>query len=319
MWKVDAVPILRESLFNPIPVAAFLDVWALSFQMMDYFETGPGALQLGDQAPAALTACREINRYIEELLADLSVDENRDEVVAVIRSWVAVNPITDRIAARESINNQVTEITLALGFSLGDVVDSMVTTVDDLNRKVEIYSRQLPSQARWQGELFAMEAIDEFGMMEIAAKLPEVMDTAIEAMEVAQTIPEVVASEREIVLEAMRAEIALVLETLRSERQALMAQVTEDRIAVMAELEANRIALTEDLRAERKALEALVQRERVIILDETEELRARLIDEVFIKTIFILVLVGVYLAILVFIVLWFLNRRLWGEKGATKT
>jgi hypothetical protein len=311
IWKVDAVPVLRESLFDPNPVVAFLDAWALSYQMIDYFEIGPGLLRMGDQAPVAQAACREIKRSIEEIVSGLSVDENRDDVTAILRNWAADHPITNRIAARESINNEVTEISSELGFSLGDVVKTMVTTVDDLNRKVEIYSRQLPSQARWEGELFTMEAIEELEMRETVAKLPDVMDAAIETMEVAQTTPDIVASERAIVLEAMRTEISIALETLRSERQAVMNQVTEERIAVMAEVEANRIALTEDLRAERKALEAMVAREREVVLDETEAFRGRLIDDLFRDMIVILVLIGLYLAVLIFAIFRYLNHRLW--------
>ena len=182
IWKADAVPVLRESLFKPSPVMAIIDVWALSFQMMDYFETGPGATRLGDQAPIAQAACREINRYIEDILLGLSVEKNLEEAITVVRGCTSKNPITDRIAARESISNQVTEITLALGFSLGDVVDTMVTTVDDLNRKVDVYSRQVPSQARWQAELFATEAVERLGVAESVGKLPDVMDAAIKAM-----------------------------------------------------------------------------------------------------------------------------------------
>jgi len=278
---------------------------------------------LKSYSSVALVAAREVNEYLENLTdnitADLSDQEGDGDAKALLKKWAEDHPITTSIGARESVSNEVTEISIALGLSLGETVNAMVSTMDDLNRKLDVYSDQIPAQARWQAELFAMDAVEELKLQESTEKLPALIDTTIATMETLQAAPALVASEREIVLEAMRAEIALTLETLRSERQALMTQVTEERIAVMTELEANRIAVTEDLRAERKALEAMVERERDVILEETEELRARLIDEVFIKTMVILVLVGVYLAILVFIVLWFLDRRLRGKKREANT
>jgi len=49
-WKIDAVPALREALFQPNPMTAVGDAWVLTFQMTDYFEQGPGAkaLVMGD-------------------------------------------------------------------------------------------------------------------------------------------------------------------------------------------------------------------------------------------------------------------------------
>ncbi len=321
-WKAAAIPAIRESLYSPHPVVAFLDIWALSYQMIHYFETGRGTNMLKSYAPVALAASLEINGYLEDLadnlVADLSDVEKRNRAEALLEDWATENPITGSIGSRESINNQVTEISIALGFSLGEAVDAMVTTVDDLNRKLEVYSDQIPAQARWQAELFAMDALEELKLRESVEKMPVLMDTAIAALETAQTAPTMVASEREIVLEALRVEIAFALETLQFERQMVMKQLSLERELILADIAANRIALTQDLRSEREAIEAMVARERVIILDETEELRGRLISDLFWRLVIILGLIGLYLAILVLAILWFLNRRPWGKEQGGK-
>ena len=40
--KIDAVPALREALFEPDPINAVIDTWVLLRQLAGYFETGPG-------------------------------------------------------------------------------------------------------------------------------------------------------------------------------------------------------------------------------------------------------------------------------------
>ena len=39
-WKIDAVPAMRDSLFQPDPYVALIDSWVLLYQMGDYFEIG---------------------------------------------------------------------------------------------------------------------------------------------------------------------------------------------------------------------------------------------------------------------------------------
>jgi hypothetical protein len=57
LWKVEGVPALRAALFQPDPYTAQFDSWVLCFQMVNYFETGPGKLSLGEASPIAVAAC----------------------------------------------------------------------------------------------------------------------------------------------------------------------------------------------------------------------------------------------------------------------
>jgi hypothetical protein len=61
------------------------------------------------------------------------------------------------IAGRESILSHVMEREWATSFSTGDAVGNLMVSVDDLNRRLEIYSAQLLEQSRWQAELFLMD------------------------------------------------------------------------------------------------------------------------------------------------------------------
>jgi hypothetical protein len=46
-WKIEGVPALRNALFQPNPFTAVLDTWVLTYQMANYFESGPGRDEFG--------------------------------------------------------------------------------------------------------------------------------------------------------------------------------------------------------------------------------------------------------------------------------
>lgn len=66
-WKIEAVPAMREALFQPDPLTALMDTWVLCNQMADYFETGPGKIALGDSSPAAVATCRRLEETIAQV------------------------------------------------------------------------------------------------------------------------------------------------------------------------------------------------------------------------------------------------------------
>src|SRR4029079_265040 len=66
VWKIEAVPELREALFQPDPLTAAIDTWVLCCPMADYFDTGPGKAALGDFSPAAVATCRKMEGTIAE-------------------------------------------------------------------------------------------------------------------------------------------------------------------------------------------------------------------------------------------------------------
>lgn len=53
LWKIEAVPALRESLFRPNSLTTIIDTWVLTCQMTDYFESGRGSKALAGAAPIA--------------------------------------------------------------------------------------------------------------------------------------------------------------------------------------------------------------------------------------------------------------------------
>jgi hypothetical protein len=306
-WKANAIPTLRESLYRPDPLAAVLDSWALTKQMEDYFETGDGRQRLGPWADVALAASRDLEREFEAFL-ESSTDGDISGGRAFIDDWAAAHPIRGSIAGRPSIISEVDDAHLKGKMSGFKALGGLSVGMDDLARRMETYSSQLPKIASWQAEITMLKMLGDEASDPPLAALPQLMDTAVELGATVEELPDLVADERQAILEAVRVERLETLEFIRSEREAILAWASAERAAILADVDAQRQAATADLQGElQRTIEAL-QGEREQTLDSAEQIGARtidysmervegLIDYVFLRVLLLLgvVLVGVLL------------------------
>ena len=160
-WKIEACRRCARPSFNPIPLTAMMDTWVLCHQMIDYFETGPGKTALGDSSPTAVATCRKLEETIAQVEATRTVSGDISRTRAYARQWAADHPIKHSIAGRESTLSRVLERDAMGTLSTGEVMAEMTTSVDDLSRRLEVYSGQLVRQARWEADLLKSEILTD--------------------------------------------------------------------------------------------------------------------------------------------------------------
>ena len=254
-WKIEAVPAMREALFLPDPLTALGDAWVLSNQMADYFEKGAGKDRLQEASPVAVATCRAMEEQIAQVAASMTRSGDISRVRRFARSWATEHPIQDSIGSRESILSRVLEREIAASFSTGEAVAEMTTSVDDLNRRLEVYSAQLFRQVRWEAELFKTELLEELSaqktitMIERAAQsseraaagVDEVAKATQRAAKVAEEMPKMISSEREAVLKSVSEDLKSALDGLGKERatalKELREELAEERVALSREME----------------------------------------------------------------------------------
>jgi len=255
LWKIEAVPALREALFQPNPKTAIFDAWVMAIQMTDYFEKGAGKDGLGEAHGIAVTTCQHLETELARIAASLTISGDVSEVGAFAMQWAGGHPIRGSIASRESTLNRATEKDVATAFSTTEVVGEVAVTLDDLNRRIEIYSAQLLDQARWQAELFAMDIKQDFQvekalpLAESAAKSAgravEAIDRLVPAVErflaVLEKTPSLIDTEREAATKAMQAELTRTISFVQEERiavvQDLRDTVVQEHKALTLELD----------------------------------------------------------------------------------
>jgi len=137
--------------------------------------------------------------------------------------------------------------------------------VDDLNRRLGIYSDQLFRQARWEAELFKSELMAQLPVaqaMPLAKRAVKSAEQAVvtvdrlgpaveRALGVAETAPKWFAAEREVATEAMQGELTRTIRFVQEERVAALEHVTRERVAALKELHETMVmerkALTQDI------------------------------------------------------------------------
>jgi hypothetical protein len=277
-WKANAIPALREALFRPDQLGAVMDAWALAKQMEDYFETGDGRERLGPWADVALAASRDLERDFEAFLASASASGDISTGREFIDRWAVEHPIRGSVAGRQSILNEVDDVKIKGGMGGFRTLSGVGVGMDDLSRRMEVYSAQLPKIATWQAEIMLLKMLGDEASDPPLAALPRLMETAVDLGATVEDLPDLVAAEREAILEAVRVERLETLEFIRAERKAILAWASAERTAILAEFDAQRQAATVDMQGElQQAIETL-QGEREQTLDDAEQIGTRTID-----------------------------------------
>jgi hypothetical protein len=297
-WKIEAVPTLRAALFQPEPFTALLDSWVLFNQMADFFETGAGREHLGDSAPVAVESCRRLEREIADVFAAMTVSGDISKVRAFAKSWAADHPIRYAIPDREVALSRALEREVPESWSTGEAVAEITTSIDDLNRKLDVYGDHLFRQVRWEGELL----VGDLGLADVpplaerafvsVEKVSAAFDRLAPAFEraaaVAEGTPALITSERQAAIESFSRDLTRTLAFLQEERIVALRQVTAERMGAIHDL---RQAVSE----ERKALDQDIERIGLQLVDHALWRLAQLVAAVLaflgVGTVAILVLV----------------------------
>lgn len=309
LWKIEAVPALREALFRPNPFVAAMDAWVLALQMGDYFERGQGRQALGGAAPVALTTCQYLENELMRVAASFTRSGDVTDLRTFGRKWAADHPIRHSIASRESTLSRATERELQETFSTSEVVGNINVTLDDLGRRIDIYSAQLLEQSRWHAELLALDLAADYQLDQAMPLMQDAVQAAAMAAEavnrlasplekalaVVETTPDIVAKERAATFNALHEEVSRAIQFGQQERIAILQQLTKEREAALRELHRN-------IAEERKLLTADMERISLQVVDHNILRIAQLTG---------VTLIAIFVAI---VLLLFITRRLFSGR-----
>ncbi len=268
-WKIEGVPAVRRALFEPDPFSAVMDTWVLVDQMADYFERGPGKDALGEWAGIAVAACRRIEEDFNRVVGSLTISGDVSKVRAFAKQWAADHPIRYTIAGRESALGRVLERDAATFHTTGEVVAELTTAVDDLGRRLDLYSDQLVRQVRWEVEFIKSEMLADLkvdrvlSLAERGVTSAERAVTTVDrlapsvdrAVGVAEGALKLLVGERTAVLTALHEELTRTIEAVQKERIVALDFVTNERVATVNEM---REALVQERRAATQDVERII-------------------------------------------------------------
>ena len=284
LWKVRAIPEMRKACFRLEPVSALVDAWILVRQMDQLFTAGAGAQAFGPLQADALAVSRRSVEQVREIGASIAVSpETRAEFERkFVDPWIDEHPLQDMSFVRESPIARFAEQSR----SAGDTMQS-VGTIEDLavalSQQLRIYLADMPRQVRGEVDLMRSDVLPDEKVASMEGDLHTSAAAVDRLASSVETMPEVVLSERRIVLEEVSRQRGLVMAAISVEEERAVAAVAATLAAERGELlrgvEAQRLATLEWATAERRETIAEVHREVAGSIDALRGERAIAVDE----------------------------------------
>ena len=240
LWKIFAIPAVIRSLSMNDPLAAGLDSWILSVQMVQYFEDGYGKDFFGEYQDIAINASRLIVNDVENLARGLKGTDDISRGQKITEDWTKNNPIKNNKFLRLSAMDSVASMIGSEDINLGSTAENIAISIDELKNQVTLYTNYLPKQIKWQAEY---ELYNLLGDSLIDKSLNNIDRVVLSTERISKVIDESPELIKEIQLSTLAEMDKQRLETLgmiSQERIAILEAVTMERIAIMNEINRER-------------------------------------------------------------------------------
>ena len=295
-WKINILSAVQVAAFALDPLIGLYDMWALTVQMRQFFETGEGREVFGEHQPIAIETSRELERRVHEMARSISVSGDVSEPRQDVEEYAAAHPITGMHFVRENVTQEFAHL-LAQDRSGGlAVLGDLAVQFGDLSERLKYYAASLPHQFRWHSELLLLDILDE---QTIDAFLGDVESIDVSARRLAEffadTLPAVIDEQASEAIRVIGEEAAIALRDVSRQRIETLEWFTEERIIVMEDVVRERIAVMEDL----AAITDSAMRRTTLVLDDA-------VDRAFYRALQLLGLVFVGGLLFVFLV-----RMIW--------
>jgi hypothetical protein len=226
-WKLNAVALGQNALLQPDPVVALIDGWAYAVQMRDFLGSDRGRAALGACHGDAAAAMDRI-AHQELGVATRFAPESAGRIEQRVQRWAAEHPLASLSAPRATAAEALATASARKDLGALAALGTIVETLDDVMVRVAAYRETLLKEARWTGELAAME----LGASDLASRATADADRIAAAAD------------------RMGALMAAIPALVERERHAAIAALREEREAAMADLDAQRIDTLKALQAQ---------------------------------------------------------------------
>lgn len=314
IWQINVVNAVQRATFQPVPLAALFDTWALVEQLRDYAERRRDDNRTDEQVRILLNAVDRMEASILKIAIEAGGEEGAANAGRMIREWADENPI-DKFASRTSTDSELANWTARGNMGTLATVKSLGASMDDVMTRLDLYAEYIPKQAAWHAQTVAYDWLgphDAEGLFADMSKTATAFDRIANSLE---GYPEVVADERRIVLETAQDERAIVLEQLLNKFAEIQLFINEERVDLVEnQLKIEREAIFEAIARERAIIIAEAKQERADTMAEFDEMvdgivevsAVKIVDHFFIRAVQLVavLLVGLALIAVLTAVLW---------------
>ncbi len=314
IWQINVVNAIQRATFQPVPLAALFDTWALVEQLRDFAESNARLDRTADQVKIVLNAVDRMEASILTIAIEAGGEQGAEEAGRLIREWADENPI-DKFATRNSTESELAHWTARGNMGTLTTIKSLGASLDDVMARLDLYSEYIPKQAAWHAELVAGRVVEPsraeqaFHDLGLTAAAFDRIALSLERY------PYVVADERRIVLETLQNERTIILGHLLEKFAEMQVFINEERIDMVEnQFRLEREAIFEGIAKERAIIIEAAITERADTMIELEEMvdgiiersAVKVVDHVFLRAVQLvaILLIGIALIAVALVVLW---------------
>jgi hypothetical protein len=284
MWRVRMSYTSNAMIEQDDPVAAFLNEWALSVRMSQYFKGGEGSTMFGDNQTIAVAAAEFIEEEIEIIGALFLQEEAFTETREHIHRFAGTKPIQGTFSrtvayvpeieeGRPTVFTDVLELPMAPFKALGGV-DRGATAIHGFTNVADHFSgviEGLPESTRWQLMLLLLEMEETEMAQSILASMSGVSENTAQLVTVAKGLPKEIRKQASTLIEEIDSKQAGLQATLdRAEKTIAAVERTLERAdPVIESIDRTAQSITETGRAWESAVKAVAQTVQELSKEET--------------------------------------------------
>jgi hypothetical protein len=282
LWEIYAIPAMIRSLSMNDPLAAGIDSWILSVQMLQYFEDGYGKDIFGEYQDIAISASKLIVNDIENLARGLKGADDISKGQKITEDWTKNNPIKNNKFLRLSAIDSVASMIGSEDINLGSTAENIATSIDELKNQVTLYTNYLPKQIKWQAQYELYNFLGDSLIENSFNNIDRVILSTEKISKMIEESPELV---KEI-------QLSTLLE-MDKQRLETLGMISQERIAILEAVTMERIAILEQIHNERT--ESLDRIEEITskTINQSSLFAADVIDKIFWRVLIILAVVFV--------------------------
>lgn len=314
IWQINVINAVQRATFQPVPLAALFDTWALVEQLRDYAVDTARLDRTDEQVKIVLNAVDKMEASILKIAIEAGGEEGAENTRRLIREWASENPI-DKFASRTSTESELAHWTARGNMGAMATVKSLGASLDDVMARLDLYSEYIPKQAAWHAELVAGQVV---APSRTEQAFDDVSLTAAAFDRIALSLeryPNVVSDERRVILETLQDERAIILDQILNRFAEMQTFINEERIDLVEnQLRLEREAIFEGIAYERAIIIDAAIKERAATMVELEEMVGDLVEQSAIKVVdhffmralqlLAILLVGLGLIAVVVVLIW---------------
>ena len=281
LWKINVIPAMQSAIFHPDPLAALFDTWALILQIRNRVDARRGVDLPEGIWPIIQKTLGTMEIEIEALASLASSDGTAARLKDDVEAWVTENPIVNTMTTRPPLASQLAAFNADTKVGIRKTAGLLNEGMMDVAARVDIYNSYLPKQARWQAEYLVGKILRGESIGGALAEFTQLTDLFKDLSAVVDDMPDLVASEREIILKAVEAERIALMDGFEHELlAALGAEVSTQREALTSDLHDEIQIMVDVITGEREVVVEILRQERIAAMEALE----RIIDDRLEKT-----------------------------------